>query len=146
MVYITIKDLQDELGRDKLTELTDLDRVGVEDRDRASRAIEYAEGTFNMYARTRYVVPVAVDATVKGICINLAVFHFYKNSLVAEGAYEVRLQAHDRAIRKLEGVARGLVELNATRLSTPSAASAAPEFPGSQWVPDDQQQLVRRHG
>jgi phage gp36-like protein len=127
VAYITTQDLRDEVGEDKLVELTDLDFTGVEDDGRAQKAIEYAEGTFEMYISGRYVVPVVpVTPLVRGICLDLAVFHFYKNSPVKEGIYEVRLAAHDRAIKKLEAISRGMVNLDAQAITT-----AAPSSPSS---------------
>lgn len=132
-MYITATDLLTELGQDRLVQLTDLDDKGEKNDDRISRAIEYAEETFNLYARTRYVIPIApVDALVKGICIDLAVFHFYKNAELEEGVYTVRLRAHDRAIKKLENISRGLVLLNSILLPSPTTET---EFTGSVWVP-----------
>jgi phage gp36-like protein len=115
MSYITQKDLEDELGEDKLIELTDDKGLGVVGVDRVGKAIGYAVGTFDSYARQRYAVPVPVTEKVKSVCLDLAVFHLYKSratNATKEGVYGVKKDAHDLAMKFLEAVGAGKAALD----------------------------------
>jgi phage gp36-like protein len=115
MTYIIQQDLEDELGLDKLIELTDDAGLGVIGVDRVGKAIGYAVGTFDSYARQRYAVPVPVTEKVKSVCLDLAVFHLYKSratNATKEGVYGVKKDAHDLAMKFLEAVAMGKAALD----------------------------------
>lgn len=115
MSYITQQDLQDELGEDKLIELTDDEGAGEIGAKRVSKAIAYAVGTFDSYARQRYAVPVPITEKVKSVCLDLAVFHLYKSratNATKEGVYGVKKDAHDLAMRFLEAIGNGKAALD----------------------------------
>src|SRR5829696_4030034 len=104
MAYITQQDLIDELGLQKLIELTTDDLDATEpDAAVVNRAIEYAVGTFESYARTRYTLPVPSTPTVKSRCVDLAVYHlFRKRATDADGVFKVKKTAYDEAITFLK--------------------------------------------
>jgi phage gp36-like protein len=128
MTYITKQNLIDELGEQKLLELADdtgqadigdlsddNGEAGQRISKRIGGAIAYAEGTFDSYARTRYTIPVPITIKVKSVCLDLAVFHFYKSrvtSSTTEGVYKVKKDAHDAAINFLKDVAAGKAALD----------------------------------
>ncbi len=114
MPYIELQDLLDELGEDVLVQLTDNDETGEINEARASRAIQYAQGVFDAYARTRYSIPVPATPMVKSINVDLAVMHLYKSrtSIVRDSVYEVRKNASDEAIKLLTAINQGKAALD----------------------------------
>lgn len=134
MSYIVKQDLIDELGEAKLLELSD--DAGIADLDdpavvaRIDRAIAYAEGTFNSYARNRYTIPVLATVVVKGKCIDLAVFHFYKSratSATKEGVYGVKKDAHDAALIWLKDLAMGKAAIDVPSSEETTVNPASPD-------------------
>ncbi len=108
MAYIELQDLLDELGEDILVQLTDNDGIGEVYEPRANKAIEFADGVFNSYARSRYSIPVLVTAMVKAVNLDLAIFHLYKSrTSIPEGVYKVRLDAFNSAIKWLKDLNSG---------------------------------------
>lgn len=113
MSYIAEQDLLDELGEAKLIQLTDNNRSGAVDHVRVGKAISYAVGTFDAYARTRYTIPVPVTEKVKAVCLDLAIFHLYKSrSTGKDGVYEVKKDAHDQAVSFLRALNDGKAALD----------------------------------
>ena len=119
MSYISLEDLKDELGAEKLLELADDSGDGsLEDEavvKRIGKAIGYAVGTFDSYARQRYAVPVPVTEKVKATCLDLSVFHLYKSratNATREGVYAVKKDAHDQAMKFLEAIGAGKAALD----------------------------------
>ncbi len=62
----------EELGEDRLLQLTDDDRTGAINTRVVEAACESATATFESYARTRYSLPVPATFLVKKICRQLA--------------------------------------------------------------------------
>jgi phage gp36-like protein len=129
MSYITAQDLEDEVGLDKLIQLTDDESAGVVGQKRADRAIGYAVGTFESYARTRYTLPVPVTEKVKAACVDLAIFHLYKAraSSEDEGRYKVRKEAHDATLKWLCDVQSGKAGLDVPAVEETLANPASPD-------------------
>lgn len=108
MAYITKQDLEDELGEDKLIELTNDDDNDVVNDAVINKAIEYAEGTFNSYIRTRYTLPVPSTQMVKSLCLEIAIYHlFKKRATVDEGVFKIRKIGFDEAIARLKDINAG---------------------------------------
>ncbi len=114
MAYIELQDLLDELGEDVLVQLTDNDETGEINVARANKAIEFAQGVFDAYARTRYSIPVPTTPMVKSLNLDLAVLHLYKSrtSIVRDSVYEVRKSANDEAIKLLTAINQGKAALD----------------------------------
>src|SRR6266571_920596 len=127
MSYITKQDLIDELGAAKLLELADDSgqgdvgdlsddgEIGQAIDKRIDRAIAYAQGTFDGYARTRYTIPVVATIKVKSLCIDLAVFHLFKSratNATKDSVYGVKKDAHDAALKFLTDVSTGKAALD----------------------------------
>lgn len=128
MSYITQQDLEDELGLDKLIQLTDDADTGEVGEQRVGKAISYAQGTFDAYARTRYTIPVPVTEKVKATCLDLAVFHLMKSrSTVDEGVYKIRKDAHDAAMKFLQDVQTGRAALDVPSAEETEEKPASPD-------------------
>ena len=119
MSYIEKQDLIDELGEEKLLELADDTAEGDLETEsvvkRVGKAISYAVGTFDSYARQRYQIPVPVTEKVKATWLDLAGFHLFKGrslSTSKEGVYGVKKDAHDQAMKFLADVATGKAALD----------------------------------
>ncbi len=113
MSYITQQDLQDSVGGlAKLVQLTDDDKTGAVNADAVNKAIGYAQGIFDSYARTRYTLPVPTTEMVKGICIDLAVFKLRRRRGTLGDVYEAAKHAHDEAIKLLKDVQAGKAALD----------------------------------
>lgn len=113
MAYIELQDLLDELGESKLVQLTDNDDSGEIDETKALKAIQYAEGVFDAYLRSRYTVPVPSTVMVKAINLDLAVFHLFKGRASdTEGVYKVKKDAHDAAVKLLIAIGQGKAALD----------------------------------
>jgi phage gp36-like protein len=126
--YITQQDLEDELGENRLVQLTDDQATGEVNPARVGKAISYAEGTFEAYARTRYTLPVPVTEKVKSLCLDLAVFHLFKSrALSTEGVYEVKKHAHDAAIKFLEALQKGTAALDVPAAEETATSPASPD-------------------
>jgi phage gp36-like protein len=129
MSYVTEQDLKDELGQDKLIQLSATDEAPDEiGAGRINKAISYAQGLFDSFARTRYEIPVPVTQMVRSICLDLAVFHLFKSrSQVKEGAYEIRKDSHDSALRLLQAIQSGKAALDVPSAEETAETPASPD-------------------
>lgn len=134
MSYIDTDDLIDELGEAKLLELTDdegtADLNDEHVQKRIGRAISYAVGTFDSYARTRYQVPVPITEKVKSTCVDLAVFHLFKSRATnasREGVYGVKKDAHDMAVKFLADLQAGKAALDVPSAEETVTNPASPD-------------------
>lgn len=128
MSYIEQQDLVDELGEDKLIQLTDNTRSRVVDTARVAKAISYAVGTFEAYARTRYTLPVPATEKVKSLCLDLAVFNLIKGrATYDEGVYKVRRDAHDDAMKFLQALQSGKAALDVPAAQETATLPASPD-------------------
>lgn len=128
MSYLTQADLEDELGIERLIQLTDDEGAGLLNEKRVSKAIGYAVGTFDSYARTRYALPVPVTPKVQAVCLDLAVFHLFKSRAKdTEGEYKVRKDAHDAAVKFLTDVQQGKAALDVPAAEETTTNPASPD-------------------
>lgn len=114
MSYLTQQDLLDEMGEDLLVKLTDDAGTGEVGETRVLKAIEFASGTFDAYARSRYSLPVPATPLVKATCLDLAIFHLYKSrgTLAKGGVYEIREANYKAAVALLRDMSVGKVSLD----------------------------------
>lgn len=113
MQYIETQDLLDELGEDGLIQLTDNDRTGEVDETRVLKAIEFAQGQFDAYARSRYSLPVPVTPLVKSLNLDIAIWHLQKSRTSSTGGkYEARKQAYEDAVKVLKDISQGKAALD----------------------------------
>jgi phage gp36-like protein len=128
MSYLTQQDLEDELGIDRLVQLTDDDGSGLLNARRVEKALAFAVGTFEGYARTRYALPVPVTPKVQAVCLDLAVFHLFKSRAKdTEGEYKVRKDAHDAAVKFLTDVQQGKAALDVPAAEETTTNPASPD-------------------
>lgn len=128
MSYLTQEDLEDELGIERLIQLTDDEGAGLLNEKRVSKAIGYAVGTFDSYARTRYALPVPTTEKVKATCLDLAIFHLFKSRATdAEGEYKIRKDAHADAMKFLEALQNGKAALDVPAAEETAQKPASPD-------------------
>lgn len=125
MAYIELQDLLDELGEQKLVQLTDNEDTDEINRARVDKAIEYARGVFDSYARARYSIPVPATPMVKSINLDLAVFHLFKSlATIDEGVYKIRKNTNDAAIQLLNAINQGKAALDVPAIEETKANPA----------------------
>jgi phage gp36-like protein len=113
VAYIDVDDLLDELGENTLVQLTDDEGTGEINEARVLKAIDYASGLFDSYARSRYSLPLPSTPLVRALNLDLAVFHLYKSrSGLPEGVYIVKKNAHDEAVKTLKDIGGGKAALD----------------------------------
>lgn len=113
--YISQQDLLDELGEATLIQLTDnaRPRANAIDETRVSKAIAFAEGTFNAYARTRYTVPVPATVMVKAVCLDLAIYQLKRDrSSTSDASEKLRKDLYDPHINFLKALQKGTAALD----------------------------------
>jgi phage gp36-like protein len=126
MAYIDRQDLIDELGENELVQLTDNDGTGEINEARLGKAIQYAQGVFESYIRSRYSLPVPSTDLVRGLNLDLAIFHLYKSRAVLdEGVYKIKKDAKDDAIKQLQAINKGMAALDIPEVEE------TPETPGT---------------
>jgi phage gp36-like protein len=126
--YITQQDLEDELGADKLIQLADPNKTGVVDAAVVSKAISYAVGLFESYARTRYTLPVPVTEMVKSICLDLAVYKLRRSRATTQEAMDaLKKSLYDPAIKLLEAIQKGAAALDIPAQEETAALPASPD-------------------
>lgn len=111
MNYITLNDLQNELGYDKLVELIGVSNSEL-DLSKAEAAIASATDLVNAYIGIRYQLPLTEIPEIIRYCAkNITIFYLYlyKNrELIIP--IEVTNQKND-ALRLLENISKGNMEL-----------------------------------
>lgn len=128
MSYITLQDLLDELGEDKLIQLTDNTRSGAVDQSVVNKALSYAVGTFDSYARTRYTLPVPKTEKVKSVCLDLAVYKLKRSRATTNEAIDnLRKSLHDPSIKFLEAVQSGKAALDVPATAETAESPASPD-------------------
>lgn len=129
MSYITQQDLEDELGLKKLIQLTDDDNIGEVGVKRVNKAISFAVGTFDSYARSRYTIPVPITEKVKATCLDLAIFHLMKSrtTVTDDGPYKVRLDASNAALKFLQDIQAGKAALDVPSVEETETNPASPD-------------------
>ena len=139
--YATTSDMAERFESDAhLAHLTDTaDTTGVSSDTRVNEALSQAEGLMNSYIGRKYKIPYAdgdtvVDAVLKSVCLDLAVFF-----LVARPGTTVTAriqQAYDNALAWLKDIAKGEAVLPASATPT-STATRGPMVAYSTAATDD---------
>ncbi len=130
MAYITRADLEEELGEEQLIQLTseaNAGEVGEVDDKRVQQAINFAEGTFDTYARTRYTLPVPATPKVKSLCLDLAIYHLRRRRVKSEeGAKTLKSTLYDPSIKFLEALQANKVALDVPAAEETTVSPANP--------------------
>jgi phage gp36-like protein len=112
MPYITKQDLVGEIGEEKLMQLTDDAKVGAVNDEVVSKVIEYATGTFEMYARRRYSLPVPATKKVKSICVDLALNKLDRRRAKNGESLKMVQDSYKEIERQLEAISTGKAALD----------------------------------
>lgn len=121
MSYSAQTDILNQLDEETLIQLTDDPGYGEVDDDVVDRAIADADATIDSYCQGRYVLPLSpVPAKVRMVSVDIAIYNLYSRR--GDTAPDVRKDRHKEAIRWLEKVAEGKVELGA---DTPASDNTA---------------------
>jgi phage gp36-like protein len=128
MTYIAQQDIEDELGPDKLIQLTDSNDAGEVDSAVVEKAISYAEGVMNAYARTRYPIPLPATEMVKALCLDLAIFKLFRGrATIAEDVYKIRRDSFDDAVKLLKALQKGEAALDVPAAEETMTNPASPD-------------------
>lgn len=112
MAYITKQDLIDAIGEAKLMQLTDDDRDGAINDVVVGKAISFATGTFEPYARARYTLPVPTTEFVKALNIDLALNYLDKRRAKTSEALKMAQDTYKEIERRLKDVSSGTAALD----------------------------------
>jgi phage gp36-like protein len=126
--YITQQDLEEELGSDKLLQLTDPNKTGEVDSAIVGKAISYAVGLFESYARTRYTLPVPTTEMVRSICLDLAVYKLRRSRATTQEAMDaLKKSLYDPAISLLKAIQKGEAALDIPAQEETAELPASPD-------------------
>ena len=142
MAYIVNQDIIDRVGSNAAAQLS-ADSGGTPAATVLDEVRLSSEGEVNGYLATRYAVPVDLSAhadlaaTLKAFTMDIAVYRLHlRRPPVAE---DVR-RSRDDAVKWLEGVAKGVIDLPAA--TTP--ASTTSDQPGASWGSKEQNAATLR--
>ena len=101
------------MGEGRLVQLTDKDKTGEIDTAVVGKAIAYACGLFDSYARTRYTLPVPATEMVRSICLDLARYKLERDrARTTEAIDNLKKSLYDPAIKLLEAIQSGKAALD----------------------------------
>jgi phage gp36-like protein len=127
MAYCTENDLLTLISREELAELT-AESGDTPDSQVVAAAISRAEGEIDALAGKRYAVPLSpVTAQIKGVAMDLALYHLYARRNLAP---PVRRQKYEAALQFLQQVARGEAVLEGVSGSVPEGEQVESTFSG----------------
>lgn len=116
MAYATAQEMSDRIGVDELAVVADRDGDSVMESEAITGALDDASAEIDSYLAGRYPLPlVDTPATVKRVCIDMAMYHLSGNKTTEE--VEKRYQ---RAVSWLRDVSKGLATLGAAPAETTS--------------------------
>lgn len=114
MPYCTISDITDQLPSRDLIALTDDDRKGVANSAVVDRAIADGDATIDAYCQNRYPLPLdPVPTAIRRLCVDLAIYNLFSRRSSVLDLPEIRKDRQKEAIRFLEKVATGTIQIGA---------------------------------
>ncbi len=137
-MYCTLADIEKLLPEETIIQLTDdenLSPTAIDPTDethtaiigRIDEAIAAADATIDSYCQGRYTVPLSpVPAKIKLLSVDIGIYNLYSRRDMAMP--EIRGDRNKEAIRFLEKVADGKVQLGASTpapVDAPSSADSA---------------------
>jgi phage gp36-like protein len=124
MGYCTQDDLLLALPEESLIQLTDDANVGIIDADRTAEAIDTAGAEIDGWCGGRYLVPFSpVPALIRKFAVDLAIYNLYARR--TEVVPELREKRYRDAMRLLEKISTGAIELGSAAANVAPAASGA---------------------
>lgn len=110
MAYCTKSDILNQVEEEILIALTDDGELGSVDDDVVVRAIADADSTIDAYCQGRYTVPLSsAPAKIRQISVDISIYNLFSRR--DDTAPETRKDRHKEALRFLEKVAEGKIEL-----------------------------------
>lgn len=129
MAYCTLEDILKKIPEATVIQLTDDEGAGEINVARVDEAIEGADSEVDGYCGSRYAVPFnPVLPIIAKLAVDLAIYSLYER--VVETIPETRKKQRDDAIRLLERIADGRVQLGSTGAEPPAAPQGRPSFSG----------------
>lgn len=126
MSYITLDDLLLEVSEADLVNLTDDEGLGMIHQERVAKAIASAQGEVDGYAGKRYSVPLdPVPAVIHAACVDISLYRLYGRGVEVPETWQ---QRYRNAVRLLENLAKGLIQLGGAGSTDPAPSSHAPEI------------------
>jgi phage gp36-like protein len=124
--YATQADLVPlRLSSHELVQLTDDAGLSEVNAAIVTAALEEASGTVESYCRRRYATPLQASDMVKARTLDIAVYLLFSRKRNAKmGGVEMVRQRYDDAVKFLEGVAAGRLQLDQPLTATPQASTA----------------------
>ncbi len=122
MTYATQDDMIERFGLQEMIQLTDRDRAGTIDVAVLDRALRDADAKIDGFVTGRYSVPLTpVPRLIVGVACDIARYALY-DDIATDGVKK----RHDDAVKLLESIAAGRVNLGIDALGNkPAAASGA---------------------
>lgn len=109
MAYCTQTDLLNLIAEDQLAGLT-AETGETPDSDIVSDAITQADAEIDSYLGVRYSLPLSsTPEVIKNLSVDITIYNLYCRRDLCP---DIRLKRYQAAIRWLENLAKGLVELN----------------------------------
>lgn len=128
MSYITEQDLVDLLGEQELIKLTGERGATEIDHVKVGRAISFAVGTFESYARTRYTLPVPATELVKSKCLDLAVYKLRRDRATgADTIKKLQDELYNPTISFLKALSKGEAALDVPAAEETQTNPASPD-------------------
>jgi phage gp36-like protein len=128
MAYCSESDLLQMIPQAELAELT-AESGEIPDSQVVTEAIQRAGGEIDAYLGARYRLPLSpVPDQVKGLAVDLALYHLYARRSVVP---PVRRQRYEAAVTFLRQVAAGLAVLEGEGVLVSERERVASEFVGA---------------
>ncbi|MFA5753990.1 MAG: DUF1320 domain-containing protein [Patescibacteria group bacterium] len=122
MSYCATDNIKDRIGENALIQLTDDLGDGVVNEDIANAAITEADATIDAYCQKYYTVPLSpVPAKITELSVDIAVYNLYSRRDLA--LPDIRKDRYNAAIKFLEKVAEGKIELGSSSVSPANASN-----------------------
>lgn len=124
-MYCNVDDLGQALPLEILIQLTDDANLGVVGTGRIDEAVATAGAEIDGWCAARYLVPFVdpVPALIRKCAIDVAIYNLYGRRL--ETVPETRVARYKEAMRLLEKIATGGVELASAPVAAQETASGA---------------------
>lgn len=111
-MYCTIEDIQKEISRDTLLQLTDDNQIGEVDPTVTEEAIFYSETLINGYLQGRYNIPILneIPNILKILTIDLSIYRLYLRRFQTNTPDSIS-EKYKNSIRILEQIQKGIISL-----------------------------------
>lgn len=133
--YISQADLLSKVSNAQLIQLTDDAQSGSIDATKVTQSIDEAESEVNGYVATRHSVPLSspIPQLIKTLAVDIAIYKLYSRR---QRVPESVRKAYEDAIKKLEGISKGLMTLGVDPAPAASSKATAGKVIGPERVFD----------